>query len=66
MQDPNNLNSKDLLQHLLANYEKGGINDQQIYEMERNIEQQMVKFDMTQREKTAQVVNDLSKIVITA
>jgi hypothetical protein len=66
MQDPANLSSSELLQRLLADCETGKINDQQIYKMERDIEQQMEKFDMNQRELTAKVVNDLSKIVITA
>ena len=34
--------------------------------MEREIEQQMEKFDMLERKKSAQVMNELSKIVITA
>jgi hypothetical protein len=33
--------------------------------MEQDIEQQMEKFDMDKREQTAQVLEDLSRIVIT-
>lgn len=61
-----NFSSRELLQQTLANHETNDFNAQKIYEMERAIEKQMENFDIDKKEKTARVVDDLSKIVITA
>ncbi|NJO24491.1 MAG: hypothetical protein HC867_00040 [Bacteroidia bacterium] len=66
MQEHIKLSSKELLDNLLAKYGSDSVNEQQIHQMEREIEQQMDKFDITERERTAKVAEDLSKIVITA
>jgi hypothetical protein len=66
MQEPLKLSSKELLDDLLAKYGSDSVQESQIHEMEREIEQKMDKFDITERERSAKVADDLSKIVITA
>jgi len=66
MPDQTTLSSKDLLQQLLAESKSDKLNNQQIYEMEKEIEKEMEKFDMGQRERAAHVLEELSKLVITA
>jgi hypothetical protein len=66
MQEPAKLSSKELLANLLAKHTSESVNGNQIRQMEREIEQEMDKFEITERERTAKVAEDLSKIVITA
>lgn len=66
MQETAKLSSKELLDDLLAKYGSDTVGKQRVLEMEREIEQQMTQFEISERERTAKVADDLSKIVITA
>lgn len=66
MQENLKLNSKELLDNLLATFGSDSVGEQKILEMGREIEKQMNNFDVIERERTAQVAEDLSRIVITA
>lgn len=66
MQDNAKLNSRELLNDLLAKYGSNQVDEKQILEMGREIEQEMNQFEISERERTAKVAEYLSKIVITA
>ncbi|MEP7372351.1 MAG: hypothetical protein ABI675_03110 [Chitinophagaceae bacterium] len=66
MQEPSKLDSKELLESLLAKFGSNSVGEQKVQEMEREIEKNMNTFDIAERERTAKVADDLSKIVITA
>lgn len=66
MQDTVKLNSRELLNDLLAKYGSNQFDEKQILEMGHEIEQQMNQFEISERVRTARVDEALSKIVITA
>lgn len=58
--------SKEVLEELSNRPEKGGVTAESIYQFQSEIEKGMEKFDMEKKQKAAQAVEDLSKLVITA
>ena len=66
MQKLSKLDSKELLDNLLAKFGSVKVGEHNVQEMEREIEKKMASFHMAERERTAKVAEDLSKFVITS
>jgi hypothetical protein len=58
--------TKQVLAEIFTRTKSGELNEATIYQMHREIEEEMKLFDLEKRRKSAQSAEDLSKLVITA
>jgi hypothetical protein len=58
--------SQEILQELIESPEEEGFDAEAIYLMEREIVTKMEQFDLEKKQKAANAVEDLSKLIITA